>query len=171
MEQHKYNLGLIGNCAFSALIDDTANVRWMCWPRFDSSFIFGNLLDTQEGGEFSIRPASDQSESSQEYLHNTNVLKTAFTADDGDFMVEDFAPRFRNKDRVYKPLMLIRKVTPTVGTPRIKIVCKPVGEYGKVKPKVVKGSNHLFYSGLAQDVRLTTNASLNYVENGAVFYT
>ena len=169
MKQHKYNLGLIGNCAYSALIDDNANVRWLCWPRFDTSFIFGSLLDKDKGGEFSIQPESADASSSQAYLPNTNVLGTSFDAADGSFTVEDFAPRFRNQDRVYKPLMLIRKVSPTKGTPRIKIVCNPVGNYGEIVPKVVKGSNHLFYSGLDQDIRLTTNASLNYVENGQGF--
>lgn len=169
MKQHKYNLGLIGNCAYSALIDDKANVRWLCWPRFDTSFVFGSLLDTKKGGEFSIQSEDDSAVSKQAYLPNTNVLETSFDAPDGSFKVEDFAPRFRNRDRLYKPLMLIRKVTPTKGTPRIKIVCNPVGEYGEVVPKVVKGSNHLFYSGLDQDIRLTTNASLNYVEKGQGF--
>jgi len=169
MDQHKYNLGLIGNCAFSALIDDTANIRWMCWPRFDSSFIFGSLLDDKKGGEFSVRSDKADATSKQVYLQNTNVLETSFEAEDGAFKVEDFAPRYRNKNRIYKPLMLIRKVTPTKGTPRVKIVCDPVGEYGSIKPKVVKGSNHLFFSGLDQDVRLTTNASLNYVANGQSF--
>ena len=56
METHKYNMGIVGNCSFLAYIDLNANVRWMCMPRFDSSFIFGSLLDDAKGGEFSITP-------------------------------------------------------------------------------------------------------------------
>ncbi len=36
-------LALIGNCAYQALIDDRGRVVWLCWPRFDSSFVFGAL--------------------------------------------------------------------------------------------------------------------------------
>ncbi|MBT8221303.1 MAG: glycoside hydrolase family 15 protein [Bacteroidia bacterium] len=169
MQRHKYNLGLIGNCAYSALIDNKARVRWMCLPRFDSSFIFGNLLDEKKGGEYSIQSAQEEFKTVQSYLFNTNILQTRFEACDGSFVVEDFAPRFRNLDRIYKPLMLIRKVTPLKGSPRVRIVCNPVGDYGNIIPKVVKGSNHLHYSGLDQDVRLTTNAPLNYIENQQSF--
>ena len=49
---HKYNMGIVGNCSFLAYIDDTANVKWMCMPRFDSSFVFGSLLDEKLGGQF-----------------------------------------------------------------------------------------------------------------------
>ena len=112
---HKYDLGIIGNCAYLALIDTTANVRWMCWPRFDSSFIFGGLMDEEEGGEFYVRPGTDNYTSSQQYLTNTNVLETTFEAETGSFKVTDFAPRFFNHGRAYKPLALIRKVEGELG--------------------------------------------------------
>jgi GH15 family glucan-1,4-alpha-glucosidase len=47
------DLGLIGNCQFSALIDRRGSVAWCCWPRFDSEPSFGALLDP-EGGAFSV---------------------------------------------------------------------------------------------------------------------
>ena len=47
------SLGLIGNCAFLALIRKDTSVAWMCWPRFDSSFVFGDLLDGMPGGSAS----------------------------------------------------------------------------------------------------------------------
>ena len=42
---HKYEMGVIGNCSYMAYVDTHASVRWLCMPRFDSSFIFGSLLD------------------------------------------------------------------------------------------------------------------------------
>ncbi|MES2389801.1 MAG: trehalase-like domain-containing protein [Bacteroidota bacterium] len=57
MERHTYNMGLTGNCAFMAYIDTRGAVKWMCMPRFDSSFIFGSLIAGEKGGEFSIRPS------------------------------------------------------------------------------------------------------------------
>ena len=37
-------LAIIGNCSYSALLKE-GSVEWMCWPRPDSSFVFGPLLD------------------------------------------------------------------------------------------------------------------------------
>ena len=54
MEKHKYNYGIIGNCSYLALIDDKANIGWLCWPRFDSSFVFGALLMMKRGESFPL---------------------------------------------------------------------------------------------------------------------
>jgi len=169
MARHQYNHGLIGNCAYLALIDTDANVSWLCWPRFDSSFLFGSLLDSEKGGEFSIKPASEHYESKQYYLDNTNILVTEFTCPDGRFKVVDFAPRFYQHERYYKPLLLARRVIPLEGTPRIKVVCRPRGEYGEVEPEVLLGSSHLRFMGLERQVRLTTNIALNYITEEKAF--
>ena len=163
MPKHTYNYGLVGNCAYLALIDTDANVGWLCWPKFDSSFLFGGLLDKNKGGEFSIKPASEKYSSHQYYIDNTNILVTEFTCDDGRFKVVDFAPRFYQYERYYKPLLLARRVIPLEGTPMVKVVCKPMGEYGELSPEILFGSSHIRYMGLERQVRLTTNVALNYV--------
>ncbi|RMG65053.1 MAG: glycoside hydrolase family 15 protein [Bacteroidetes bacterium] len=169
MGKHTYDFGLVGNCAYLALIDTDANVNWLCWPRFDSSFLFGGLLDQEKGGEFSVRPATEHYESRQFYIDNTNILVTEFTCTDGIFQVVDFAPRFYQYERYYKPLLLARKVIPIAGTPRIRVVCRPRGEYGAKEPEVLFGSSHLRYMGLERQVRLTTNIALNYVADEKAF--
>ena len=50
MARHIYESGIIGNCGFLAHVHKSTNISWLCWPRFDSSFIFGSLLDTGKGG-------------------------------------------------------------------------------------------------------------------------
>lgn len=167
--RHTYNLGLIGNCAYLALVDTDADIRWLCWPRFDSSFLFGGLLDRQKGGEFSIKPATEGYSSRQYYLPNTSILVTEFYCQDGAYRVTDFAPRFLQYERHYKPLMLARKVELIDGTPRIRVVCRPVGEYGAVSPEVLFGSSHIRYMGLDRQVRLTTNVPLNYIAEEKAF--
>ncbi len=169
MEIHKYNYGIIGNCAFLGLIDTKANIGWMCWPKFDSSFIFGSLLDEKSGGKFSIQPEWDAYSSSQEYIYNTNVLETTFNCEDGSYKVIDFAPRFYQYERFYKPLMLIRKIIPISGRPRIRVCCQPVGNYGEAKPEKVFGSSHIRYTGLESSVRLTTDIALNFVDKEQAF--
>lgn len=163
MNKHRYDMGMIGNCAYSALVDKNANVKWLCWPRFDSSFAFGALLDQDNAGHFKICPSAQKYSSSQKYLDNTNVLCTRFECVDGVFEVTDFAPRFLLFERFHKPLMLFRKVRKISGNPRILVDCSPVGDYGKTRPKEQLGSNHIRYEGLAQPMRLTTNASLTYL--------
>ncbi|QIX60097.1 glycoside hydrolase family 15 protein [Hymenobacter sp. BT18] len=163
MQKHTYNLGLIGNCAFLGLIDTDTAVRWLCWPRFDSSFVFGSLLDDDKGGEFSIKPATGTWESRQYYRTNTNVLCTEITTADGRYRVTDFAPRFSQYERYYKPLMFIRKVEPLEGAPRVRVACRPVGQYGQLALNRRRSSNHIAFLGLEEEIRLTTNIPLTYV--------
>lgn len=167
--QNQYQLGIIGNCNFSALVDTSASVKWLCWPRFDSSFIFGSLLDEEKGGSFSIRPTGKIQHSVQSYVKNTNILVTRFEAEDGVFEVIDFAPRFLLNERFHKPLMLFRKVRRISGSPRIEVRCQPTGSYGDLTPQIHLGSNHIRYSGLNEPVRLTTNASLTFVQQQRPF--
>ncbi|MDO7850439.1 glycoside hydrolase family 15 protein [Hymenobacter convexus] len=170
MTKHTYDMGLIGNCAFLALINTDTSVAWLCWPRFDSSFVFGSLLDTRKGGEFSVRPAHGGAfESEQYYQENTNVLRTEITTADGCYRVTDFAPRFEQYERNYKPLMFVRKLEPLAGAPRVRVVCNPVGEYGSKALTHRRSSNHIAYLGLEEEIRLTTNIALTYVLDGEDF--
>lgn len=166
MSRHSYDYGLIGNCSYQAHIHKDSNIEWMCWPRFDSSFIFGGMLDKEHGGEFSIKPEGDIKESNQFYLENTNILCTEITCAEGKYRITDFAPRFHQFDRYFKPLMLVRKIQPLEGSPRVNVTCSPVGNYGKLKPSQYEASNHIEYLGLEKDLRMTTNLSLSYIVSG-----
>ncbi len=162
-KRHTYDLGVIGNCAYTAHIQRNSNISWMCWPRFDSSFIFGNLLDKEKGGEFSIQPVDEISSTNQYYLENTNILCTEISSSTGSYRITDFAPRFYQQDRYFRPLMLFRKVERISGTPRIVVKCNPKGKYGELQPEASLGSNHIRFLGLESSVRLTTNVSLNNI--------
>jgi GH15 family glucan-1,4-alpha-glucosidase len=169
MPVHKYNMGIIGNCSYLAYIDARADVKWMCLPRFDSSFLFGSLLDEAGGGHFYIRPADERCSSRQYYIPNTNVLCTEFTCADGRFVVKDCAPRMRIHERQFRPLMLVRKIELLEGEPAISVCCQPRGEYGKLVPETVIASNHIRYLNLDQQVRLTTDVPLTYVQKEQSF--
>ena len=169
MERHTYQTGIIGNCAFLAHINKNTNVDWLCWPRFDSTFIFGGLLDQQKGGKFSILPEGEYT-SHQYYLENTNVLVTEISEKNGNrYRVTDFAPRFHQHNRYYKPLMLVRKIEALDGTPRVTVRCEPVSEYGAVKLHVNRGSNHIQFLGGDENIRLTTNIPVSYVFDEQAF--
>lgn len=162
-------MGVIGNCNFSALIDDTAAVVWMCWPHFDDNAVFGSLLDQDLGGKFAIYPKSESAEYQQSYIDNTNVLQTHIRFNDSEVLVTDFAPRFEQHGRFNKPLMLIRKLEPIKGIPSIKIKCSPKGNYGLSTPNVSFGSNHVHYSGIGEPIRLTTDIPLTYINQEKFF--
>ena len=91
------DLGLIGNCAISALIDREARLVWCCMPRFDSDPVFDALLDSADGipenGSFQIR-LEDCTRTEQSYADGTAVLRTRmFDSNGAAIEVSDFAPR------------------------------------------------------------------------------
>src|SRR5712691_7207536 len=150
-----YGLGIIGNCSYSALLRH-GSVEWLCWPRPDSSFVFGPLLDREKGGALAIEGV-DATDVHQEYVENTNVLRTVFTGPTGSFELFDFAPRFQLYDRFFKPSMLVRVLRPLSGEPRARVRCRPVYEYGLHDAGSWRASNHIEYTGFPTPVRLTTN--------------
>ncbi|MEJ6980663.1 glycoside hydrolase family 15 protein [Pedobacter sp. P351] len=169
MKKHVYETGIIGNCAFLAHVHKNTNISWMCWPRFDSSFVFGSLLDKEKGGEFSILPATNYT-SNQFYLENTNVLCTEITCENGRYRIIDVAPRFQQHERFFKPLMLIRKIEPIEGNLRINVKCQPVCDYGKKKLKAHRGSNHIDFEGCDDTLRLTTNIPISYLSDDDTYF-
>lgn len=162
-------LALIGNCSYQALIDDHATVRWLCWPRFDQSFVFGSLVDEDKGGEMSTQPADEAGwEVEQSYLGLTNILRTVFRRGPDAFEVIDFAPRFRQYDRYFKPTMLVRIVRPLAGVPQVRVRCNPVYDYGRTVPTRHIASNHIQWH-LPQGLRLTTTIPQAYIDEERPF--
>ncbi|MBX3181488.1 MAG: glycoside hydrolase family 15 protein [Polyangiaceae bacterium] len=160
---------LIGNCGYQALIDPSGAVSWLCWPRFDSSFVFGSLLDSERGGELSVRPREAAYESHQAYLPNTNIARTEFHTETGSFELIDFAPRFKQYERSFKPKMLVRCARPLAGRPSVVVRCRPVYDYGARELTGYVASNHLEWRLAEGPLRLTTSAPLSYVADGRPF--
>ena len=135
------DLGVIGNCQYSALVDRQGEVVWCCLPRFDSDPVFSRLLDDQGGGAFRIGPAGGEA-GVQRYLNNTNILETRFQTATGSFRVIDFAPRFILFARSFRPTQMVRIVEPLDGTPRIAVTCDPKLGWSKRTPEALVGSHH-----------------------------
>ena len=156
------DLGLIGNCQYSALIHNSGEVVWCCLPRFDSEPVFSTLLDSKDGGRYRIGPAGGEI-GVQRYRPNTNILETTFQTPTGSFKVIDFAPRFLHYDRAFRPTQLIRIVEPLEGAPRIAVVCEPKLGWSKERPRPMQGSHHIRFEGFASQLRLTTDIPLSYL--------
>jgi GH15 family glucan-1,4-alpha-glucosidase len=155
-------LGLVGNCQFSALVHSNGEVVWCCLPRFDSEPVFSTLLDDDAGGRFVVG-LEDATPGRQRYLPNTNALETTFQGAGGSFRVLDFAPRFVQHDRIFRPTQLFRIVEPLEGTPLVRVQCEPRLGWQKGVPPVMQGSNHLRFEGFASPLRLTTDIPLSYL--------
>ena len=140
------DLGLIGNCQFSALIERTGEVVWCCLPRFDSEPVFSTLLDHESGGRFGVG-AVDGAAGVQRYVENTNVLETIFQTEGGSFRLLDFAPLFIQHGRVFRPTQFVRIVEPVDGTPHIRVDCDPRIGWSKALPAQLLGSNHVSFDG------------------------
>ncbi len=162
------DLGLVGNCQYAALVHRDGAVVWCCLPRLDAEPVFGSLLDEPDGGCFQVAPASGIA-GSQRYLPNTNVLETIFEDASGAFRLVDFAPRFEQHERSFRPTQLFRIVEPLRGQPRVRVRCDPRLGWSRRRPQVMHGSNHLRYEGFEAPLRLTTDLPITYVASGQPF--
>lgn len=165
-------LGIIGNCSFSALIDRGGSIVWSCLPRFDGDPVFHALLGGKNGGEdqgmFAIELEGLQ-ESEQEYVPNTAVLRTRLHSPQGSIEITDCAPRFNWRDRMFRPQMIVRRVRPLSGTPRIRVRLRPRFSYGAIAPTVTSGSNHIRYVGPDMTLRMVTDAPVDFVRDELTF--
>jgi GH15 family glucan-1,4-alpha-glucosidase len=164
------DLAVIGNCMIAALVDRRAQIVWSCFPHFDADPVFFGLLDSPEGrsdaeqrGVFAIDQVGMRT-CEQTYLENSAVLVSTMADGYGNVVeVTDFAPRFSHFGRTFRPPMLIRRVQPVKGRPRIRVRLRPAFEWGSQTPEVTRGSNHMRFVGANQSLRLTTDAPVSYV--------
>lgn len=151
-----YDYGLIGNCVTAALVSKDCSIDWLCLPFFDSSSLFGKILDKDKGGFFKIT-AEGITNVEQHYLPNTAILLTRFETTDGIFEVRDYMPRFKRTDDIYYcPPEVHRDILPVSGTPRIRIELDARPDYARsnvayeingeyIKMASTSGSYNSFY--------------------------
>ena len=91
------------------------------------------------------------------------MLETTFRGADGAFRVIDFAPRFLQHERSFRPTMILRVVEPIEGSPRVVVRCEPVLGWSRREPTRLEGSNHVRFEGYERPLRLTTDVPLAYL--------
>ena len=168
------DLGLVGNGTIGALIDGQADVVWACFPRFDGDPLFCSLLKgkrAQRDFGFYAVELIDHAHAEQSYRDNTAILVTRlFDRHGGSIEITDFAPRFDLYGRVFRPMMLVRRIKRLSGSPRIRIRLRPACNYGESRPAVTWGSNHIRYVTADVVVRVTTDASITAVSQEEAFF-
>ncbi|MEL6290444.1 MAG: glycoside hydrolase family 15 protein [Pseudomonadota bacterium] len=162
------DLGMIGNCSFAALVDTRARMVWCCLPRFDGDPIFnalinGDAADREDGSGVLAVDLKGLTDSRQWYVPRTAILKTRLVSPDGVVEVTDFAPRFYDRGRPFRPRTLVRHIEVVSGSPRIRLRVRPTYNYGNIVPKRTRGSNHIRFVGDDMTLRLTTDAAVDYV--------
>ncbi len=155
----------IGNCQVSGLIDRDAALVWGCVPRVDGDPVFCALLDDGERDEGIWRfELEGQCRSTQFYERNTPILVTRLEAEDGSAVeIRDFCPRFERKGRMYRPVVYVRIVRPVAGNPRMRVVLRPMRNYGATVADTTNGTNHIRYLVAHQAMRLSTDAPVGYL--------
>ncbi|MCY0880232.1 MAG: glycoside hydrolase family 15 protein [Firmicutes bacterium] len=82
--------GFLSNCHTAALVSPEGSIDWLTFPRYDSPAIFCKLLGTEDHGYFSVRPDVAHSTVTQQYVENTNVLRTSWEAPSGRMVTHDY---------------------------------------------------------------------------------
>jgi GH15 family glucan-1,4-alpha-glucosidase len=157
------DLAVIGNCQIAALLDRRARIVWACVPRFDGDPTFCSLLSGEDepAAGFCDVELAGFAGSEQCYVTNTAVVETVLRdAKGGAVKIIDFAPRFQQHRRFFRPMMLIRMIVPLAGRPHVRLRVRPLGDYGATKPTHTYGSNHIRYLLPNITLRLTTDASI-----------
>ena len=126
------DLAVIGNGRTAALLEPASRLVWWCYPRFDGDPIFCRLLAGDEEKGFCDVVLDGMVDFSSDYERNTAVVSTILTnTENASIRITDFAPRFRNYDRIFRPPQLIRIIEPIAGLPRITIRVRPTSNYGR----------------------------------------
>ncbi|WP_458758466.1 glycoside hydrolase family 15 protein [Afipia sp. TerB] len=167
---HGLDLAVIGNCRTAALVDPTARLVWWCFPRFDADPVFSRLLAGDEEKGFSDVVLDGMTHYESDYERNTAMVSTVLSDGRGNAVrITDFAPRFRQYGRMFRPPQLFRIIEPVAGLPRITIRVRPTHSYGKPATRYSVGSNHIRYYEDQSVIRVTTDAPLALIENETPF--
>jgi GH15 family glucan-1,4-alpha-glucosidase len=155
---------LIGNCQVSALVDRKGRYVWACMPRFDSPSVFTSLLGGEEAGFWDCLPEDSNYEVRQDYLRNTNIIRTEFLLKSGDkYEILDFAPRFPYRDVHYRAPQFVRVIRALQGNPRVRMRLRPKFDYGRLAPNISLSSNGLVFQNEQHRLFLATDVSSTYL--------
>jgi len=159
------DLAVIGNGTVAALITPSGRVNWMCWPRLDGDPRFSALLDGDAPTSgFTDVAMTDFASARQSYRRNTAVLETELTDLQGNRLrITDHMPRLARFGRMFRPPMLVRRIEPLSGRPRIRVRIRPSFVWGQESPRGRAGSNHISYFGNGEALRVSTDAPLGFL--------
>jgi GH15 family glucan-1,4-alpha-glucosidase len=122
---------VIGDGRSAALVGRDGSIDWLCWPRFDSSSIFGAILDPA-AGRWRIVPATPY-RTERQYLKDTNILQTRFDTEAGAIVLTDLMPvaSEEEKERFLLPEReILRVVECERGQVEVNVLFEPRPAFG-----------------------------------------
>jgi GH15 family glucan-1,4-alpha-glucosidase len=130
---------VIGNTHTVALVSRFGSIDWLCMPRFDAPSCFGALLDSEQGGYWSIAPDGDVVSIERSYWDDTLVLETTFVTGDGRVSVVDLMPVHEGTDPRGRGTIgahdaVLRIVRGISGRVPVAFALTPRFEYGSAEP-------------------------------------
>ena len=121
---------VIGDLNTVALVATDGTIDWCCLPRFDSSSVFGSLLDADRGGSFAV--SCGHLRTRQLYMPDSNVLVTRFLGADSVGEVVDFmVPRQQGGPPMQRRHLLVRRLQAVRGEVRFTVTCRPAFDFGR----------------------------------------
>ncbi|MGI4756849.1 MAG: glycoside hydrolase family 15 protein [Janthinobacterium lividum] len=147
---------LIGDCETAALVCREGSVDWLCWPNFSSGACFAGLLGTRENGFFSLKPASAEQVTGDEWCYRpqTLIVEKTWKTQNGEVLVIDFMPpRGKHSD-------VVRIVRGLKGTVNMRMDLMLRFDYGHTIPWVERVDHHLRAVSGPHKVTLRTEAPL-----------
>lgn len=164
------DLAVLGNCEIAALVDAEASIVWCCLPRFDGDPLFHHLVagSAAEEGRFSI-DVVDRVSTRRRYLPNTAILETDVASNAGVVRITDHVPRYEHWGRTLRPAMIVRRIEPIAGQPQVTIRVRPLADWGRRRPEMTRGSNHLRWLLDDHVVRLTTTVPAEFIAREITF--
>jgi alpha,alpha-trehalase len=150
----------------AALVSSAGSVEWLCFPRFDSTSVFGRLLST-EAGHWQVAPVGAW-QSSRRYVGRSLVLDTTFTTSAGTLVVTDLMAMGENNGGhrlgTGVPHLLVRRVTCLAGSVEVEVDYRPRPEYGLVVPLLAEVEGGVTARGGAEWLVLTTPIDMSLAE-------
>jgi alpha,alpha-trehalase len=162
----------LSNCHTGALVAPDGAIDWLCVPRFDSSSIFGMLLDRQ-AGSFTFAPFGLNVPSGRIYEPGTNIVNTTWHTPTGWAFVRDaltigptqrvdeVTPHTRAPADEDAHHMLVRTVLCMEGSVDMELLCEPDFDYGQTPSEWNQLGRHTAdASGAGVTVRLRSSIPL-----------
>ncbi len=156
--------GVIGKMRTVTLVGIDGGIDWFCCPNFDSTSVFGAILDDVKGGRFSIHPVHEATAHKQFYWPETNVLVPRFLSDEGVGEVIDFmpvaAPNGDNRPQI------IRRVNVVRGRIHWKVECGPAFDYARDSHEVIVDRRGARFVSSELALQLCTAVPLTHTGKG-----
>jgi GH15 family glucan-1,4-alpha-glucosidase len=138
----------IGDGRTVALVGLDGSVDWLCLPNMDSSAVFAQLLDADNGGSFRLQP-TEPFEAERRYEERSNVLETTFRTASGTVRVTD-AMTLAPGEALVPQRELVREIKCLSGSPRLVWSVEPRFFFGQKPTRIERRGSRLIAASRAE---------------------